>query len=210
MNDGNAQSLDLTTLSNEALRTLQGRIDAEIRARALKPSAGHGASKDGGESTIISLDTVEERLEFARTHNIGFEGGINDTLEEDLDAYGVPERYAHTPPIGFVPYRQQELGAAFFPSDRDAVYVISVGGFGSVPSLNGADPPHLAAAGAQRPVSCTAQQPASAATKAGSIGVRLEGVLPEPGKIAKQDSFGAPPPSGMRRQPLPKSRLGPG
>ena len=35
------------------------------------------------------------------------------------------------PPPGFTPYPQQKPGTSYFPSDRDAVYVVSEGKFGS-------------------------------------------------------------------------------
>ena len=112
---------------------------------------------------VHELSTIEARLEFARAHGLAFDEGVQDTLEEDLDASGIPERYtpvrvgvgliltrarspeqpepepepepepryALAPPPGFTPYPQQKPGTSYFPSDRDAVYVVSEGKFGS-------------------------------------------------------------------------------
>ena len=87
------------------------------------------AEQDG--CAVHELPTIKARLEFARAHGLSFDEGVQDTLEEDLDASGVPERYALAPPPGVKPYRRQKPGICYFPSDRDAVYVVSEGQFGS-------------------------------------------------------------------------------
>ena len=43
--------------------------------------------------TVHELSTIAARLEFARAHGLAFDEGVQDTLEEDLDASGIPERY---------------------------------------------------------------------------------------------------------------------
>ena len=85
------------------------------------------------DDSVVELTTVEERLKFAHEQGLPFEEGIQDTLEEDLDYCGIPERFAMVPPPGFKPYRRQKPGIEFFPSDREAVYVVSEGAFGAVP-----------------------------------------------------------------------------
>ena len=42
---------------------------------------------------VHELSTIAARLEFARAHGLAFDEGVQDTLEEDLDASGIPERY---------------------------------------------------------------------------------------------------------------------
>lgn len=138
----------LSDLSDEALEALLARVQKELEARASKKRPGDGsAAGSAGEAAlepepeefsnaVVELETIEARMEFAKVHGLEFEEGIQDTLEEDLDCFGVPERYAHGCPLDCVPYRRQKPGICFFPSDRDAVYVISLGAFVSVPSLN--------------------------------------------------------------------------
>uniref|UniRef100_A0A7S4B2H3 Uncharacterized protein n=1 Tax=Chrysotila carterae TaxID=13221 RepID=A0A7S4B2H3_CHRCT len=80
---------------------------------------------------VEELPNLEARMHFAREHGIFFETGACDTVEEDLDTIGVPERYAMVPPPGWLRYRQQKPGVQYFPSDREAVYVVSERAFGA-------------------------------------------------------------------------------
>lgn len=145
---GAKRPLNPWTQNPTAALTLDHDPDLERRAEAVR-SAGAAcgaASSDGGGAVgveskaavteedgcaVHELPTIKARLEFVRAHGLSFDEGVQDTLEEDLDASGVPERYALARPPGFKPYRQQKPGMSYFPSDRDAVYVVSEGQFGS-------------------------------------------------------------------------------
>ena len=139
----------LAALSDAALADLETRckVERERRASAV-PTSGVKRKEPPVEDTsvveppveppvddtsVVELLTIRERIEFAQKHGLSFEEGIQDTVEEDLDCCGVPERFAMAPPPGFTAYRRQKPGIVFFPSDRDAVFVVSLGVFGSVP-----------------------------------------------------------------------------
>ena len=136
--------LDLTQLTAVELRSLAGRIteelarrdvaeaDAETGSDKLQRQPVMEASADDSSCEVITLASVEERLKFAQEHGLMFESGDGDSIEEDMDCFGIPERYARQKPPGWEQYRQQKPGMTFFPSDHDAVYVISEGAFGSV------------------------------------------------------------------------------
>lgn len=142
----------LAALSDEQLALLEAKFRAERQRRAggtpaAAASTSSAPSQTGStkrtaeeptdaprpDDSIVELNTVEERLKFAHEHGLIFEEGIQDTLEEDLDCCGIPERFAMVPPPGFQPYRRQKPGIEFFPSDREAVYVVSERAFGAVP-----------------------------------------------------------------------------
>ena len=127
----------LSALSDGALADLEARckVERERRASAV-PTSGvkrKAVEPPADDTSVVELLTISERIEFAQKHGLPFEEGIQDTVEEELDCCGVPERFAMAPPPGFTAYRRQKPGIAFFPSDRDAVFVVSLGVFGSVP-----------------------------------------------------------------------------
>ena len=118
----------------------EGAKEAE-RAEVIEVLAASSSNKRKAEAepstdddTIVELGSIEDRVQFAFRHGIPCEQGIQDTLEEDLDYCGVPERYAMVRPPGFKPYPRQKPGIEFFPSDHGAVYVVSEKVFGSVSS----------------------------------------------------------------------------
>ena len=144
----------LAALSDEQLALLEAKCRAERQRRSggtsasgssasssSAPSQTSGTKRKAEEPTtapppdgsIVELATIDERLKFAHQHGLEFEQGLQDTLEEDLDYCGIPERFAMVPPPGFKPYPRQKPGIEFFPSDREAVYVVSERAFGAVP-----------------------------------------------------------------------------
>ena len=140
----------LAALSDAALADLETRckVERERRASAV-PTSGVKRKEPPVEDTsvveppveppvddtsVVELLTIRERIEFAQKHGFFFAEEIQDTVnEEELDCCGVPKRFAMAPPPGFTTYRRQKPGIVFFPSDRDAVFVVSLGVFGSVP-----------------------------------------------------------------------------
>ena len=86
------------------------RRQLEVMTRQISSGAASsalGARADGaigleGKAAVAAeqgcavheLSTIAARLEFARAHGLAFDEGVQDTLEEDLDASGIPERYA--------------------------------------------------------------------------------------------------------------------
>ena len=132
----------LAALSDEQLSLLEAKFWSERQRRTSFAPAHPSPKKQKSlpseepaspDDSVVELTTVEERLKFAHEQGLPFEEGIQDTLEEDLDYCGIPERFAMVPPPGFKPYRRQKPGIEFFPSDREAVYVVSEGAFGAVP-----------------------------------------------------------------------------
>ena len=142
----------LAALSDEQLALLEAKCRSERQRRTGGTSAAAASSSSAPSQTsgtkrkaeepasapppdgsIVELVTINDRLKFAHEHGLEFEQGIQDTIEEDLDCFGIPERFAMVPPPGFKPYRRQKPGIEFFPSDREAVYVVSERAFGAVP-----------------------------------------------------------------------------
>lgn len=154
-----SSSIDLTQLTCAALRDLQARIADELGKREDdKPgieelhdeAAAAGNAKRARQHLdkdpqkqpklesgceIVTLQSIDERLRFAQQHGFCFTPGDSESIEDELDCCGIPERYAEHPPSGWEPYSRQKPGIVFFPSDRDAVFVISERAFGSVPAL---------------------------------------------------------------------------
>ena len=128
----------LSTASDEELAAVAAVLAAERERRAASRvgPATHKADRDdddfGASDAVIELASLEARVAFAREHGLPYDTGVQDTIEEDLDCCGVPERYALRPPPNWTAYRRQKPGICFFPSDRDAVFVVSERVFGSV------------------------------------------------------------------------------
>ena len=128
----------LSALSDAALADLETRckVERERRASAV-PTSGvkrKAVEPPVDDTSVVELLTIRERIEFAQKHGFFFAEEIQDTVNpEHLDCCGVPKRFAMAPPPGFTTYRRQKPGIVFFPSDRDAVFVVSLGVFGSVP-----------------------------------------------------------------------------
>ena len=127
----------LSTASDEELEAVAALCAAERERRAASRvgAATHKADRDDddvGADAVIELASLEARVAFAREHGLPYDTGVQDTIEEDLDCCGVPERYALRPPPNWTAYRRQKPGICFFPSDRDAVFVVSERVFGSV------------------------------------------------------------------------------
>ena len=126
----------LSTASDEELEAVAALCAAERERRAASRvgAATHKAENDDdvGADAVIELASLEARVAFAREHGLPYDTGVQDTIEEDLDCCGVPERYALRPPPNWTAYRRQNPGICFFPSDRDAVFVVSERVFGSV------------------------------------------------------------------------------
>ena len=127
----------LSTASDEELAAVAAVLAAERERRAASRvgPATHKADRDDddfGADAVIELASLEARVAFAREHGLPYDTGVQDTIEEDLDCCGVPERYALRPPPNWTAYRRQKPGICFFPSDRDAVFVVSERVFGSV------------------------------------------------------------------------------
>ena len=92
------------------------------------------------ETQVVEIVGDAARLEFAQRHKLSLPDSSSpeeegyESLEEMLDAWGIPCRWSREPPPGFTPYRRQKPGIVFFPSDPDAVFVLSTYTFGSVPN----------------------------------------------------------------------------
>ena len=128
----------LSALSDAALADLETRCKVERERRAsAAPTSGvkrKAVEPPVDDTSVVELLTIRERIEFAQKHGFFFAEEIQDTVNpEHLDCCGVPKRFAMAPPPGFTTYRRQKPGIVFFPSDRDAVFVVSLGVFGSVP-----------------------------------------------------------------------------
>ena len=121
----------------ELLSYVRGAASREAGSDKRKREPGESEASTAAKSCqVVTLDSVADRLNFAKQHGFSFEPGDCDSIEEELDCCGVPERYAEHPPPNWKAYRRQQPGIAFFPSDADAVYVISEGAFGSVLELS--------------------------------------------------------------------------
>ena len=86
------------------------------------------------DTSVVELLTIQGADRVCAEARLFFAEEIQDTVnQEHLDCCGVPKRFAMAAPPGFTTYRRQKPGIVFFPSDRDAVFVVSLGVFGSVP-----------------------------------------------------------------------------
>ena len=84
------------------------------------------------DTSVVELLTIRSGSSLRRSTAFFFAEEIQDTVRSTSTA-AASQAIRDGATAGFTTYRRQKPGIVFFPSDRDAVFVVSLGVFGSVP-----------------------------------------------------------------------------